>query len=397
MMPGASTDFSHYSRRSTEPAPVPSFPRGPPRKPKQSGHALWVGNLPPGAQIGDLKDHFSRDTTTDIESVFLISKSNCAFVNYRSESACSNAMNRFHDSRFHGVRLVCRLRRSMSTTAATPTSLGTAVEEEAVDDSSESTALKDERLSSSKDPESPTIARGSHIASPTAEKSSAVVGSDHNNPRVPERYFIVKSLTVQDLESSIRTGIWATQNHNEGLFNEAYSNTDNVFLIFSANKSGEYFGYARMASGIAGQPVNLNTREGQNEPPSTGTPHAIETPATSTAPKGRIIDDSSRGTIFWEAVLSSADDEDKAEREKDEEGFETTPGSNWSVSLRKVYWAMSELLRARCKGVLSCVDSPSVRRLRSMRCSRRSASRRRSPHTPFLSPASPHCRCQTNS
>ena len=39
-----------YARRaSVEPATVPSFPRGPPRKPKQSGHALWVGNLPPAA------------------------------------------------------------------------------------------------------------------------------------------------------------------------------------------------------------------------------------------------------------------------------------------------------------------------------------------------------------
>ncbi|KAF6225948.1 hypothetical protein HO173_012671 [Letharia columbiana] len=91
---------------------VPSSPRGPPRKPKQSGHALWVGNLPSGTVISDLKDHFSKDATKDIESVFLISKSNCAFVNYRSEGACAAAMSRFHDSRFQGVRLVCRLRRN---------------------------------------------------------------------------------------------------------------------------------------------------------------------------------------------------------------------------------------------------------------------------------------------
>lgn len=30
-------------------------------------------------------------------------------------------------------------------------------------------------------------------------------------------------------------------------------------------------------------------------------PRSIPTPATETAPKGRIIDDSARGTIFWEA------------------------------------------------------------------------------------------------
>src|ERR1051326_7091503 len=100
---------------------IGSLPRGPPRKPKQSGHALWVGNLPPGTTVTDLKDHFSRDATRDIESLFFIAKSNCAFVNYRTEAACTAAMHRFHDSRFHGVRLVCRLRRSSTATSGIPT------------------------------------------------------------------------------------------------------------------------------------------------------------------------------------------------------------------------------------------------------------------------------------
>ncbi len=36
------------------------------------------------------------------------------------------------------------------------------------------------------------------------------------------KYFIVKSLTLQDLELSIRNGIWATQSHNEDVLNKAY-------------------------------------------------------------------------------------------------------------------------------------------------------------------------------
>jgi hypothetical protein len=46
--------------------------------------------------------------------------------------------------------------------------------------------------------------------------------------------------------------------------------------------------------------------------PLPGTADELEvttTPATSTAPKGRIIDDSARGTIFWE-VESSEDEHD---------------------------------------------------------------------------------------
>lgn len=40
--------------------------------------------------------------------------------------------------------------------------------------------------------------------------------------RVPEKYFVVKSLTLQDLEASVRSGVWATQSHNEVTLNHAY-------------------------------------------------------------------------------------------------------------------------------------------------------------------------------
>ena len=39
-------------------------------------------------------------------------------------------------------------------------------------------------------------------------------------------------------------------------------------------------------------------------------PKSIATPATEWAPRGRIIDDSARGTIFWEAELSDAEEEE---------------------------------------------------------------------------------------
>lgn len=40
--------------------------------------------------------------------------------------------------------------------------------------------------------------------------------------KVPNRYFIVKSMTVEDLESSRQRSIWATQTHNEVNLNLAY-------------------------------------------------------------------------------------------------------------------------------------------------------------------------------
>lgn len=82
-------------------------------------------------------------------------------------------------------------------------------------------------------------------------------------------------------------------------------------MIFSANKSGEYFGYARMASPISNEPTSLIGPEVKPEVVNTpDIPKSIPTPATEWAPKGRIIDDSARGTIFWEADLTESEGEE---------------------------------------------------------------------------------------
>ena len=284
---------------------IPSTPRGPPRKPKQSGHALWVGNLPSGTVISDLKDHFSKDATRDIESVFLISKSNCAFVNYRSEGACAAAMSRFHDSRFQGVRLVCRLRRNPNASSpgvpTGPASLMPSVPRA----QTAFEAIQQNREVSSRAIEEAT-AESTRTGEPTL--------------KVKDKYFILKSLTVEDMELSVRNSIWATQSHNEDALNKAYEvsnatcfhlrssslpeqTSESVYLIFSANKSGEYFGVARMASPITDEAAaGLEwAPRGEKVVDDPDIPRSIPTAATGSAPKGRIIDDSARGTIFWEA------------------------------------------------------------------------------------------------
>lgn len=193
-------------------ASVSSLPRGPPRKPKQSGHALWVGNLPPGTTVVSLKDHFSREATKDIESLFLISKSNCAFVNYRTEESCTAAMHRFHDSRFNGVRLVCRLRRSSALTSGIPTGPSAMVATQHTSVSPPTSPRQDgEGIDGLRDETTDSLAHQT---------------GNENLATSANKYFIVKSLTLQDLELSIRNGIWATQSHNEDVLNKAYE----VFL-----------------------------------------------------------------------------------------------------------------------------------------------------------------------
>ncbi|KAJ5085604.1 Nucleotide-binding alpha-beta plait [Penicillium argentinense] len=281
----------------------PNPPRGPPRKPKQSGHALWVGNLPPGASVIDLKEHFSQDAADDIESVFLISKSNCAFVNYKSAPACATALARFHDSRFQGVRLVCRLRKGFTTPES---SLTVGV------------GGPGSRLRSEETPAPPVDETTAATSEMTSAAAAAIRGED---ARSVDRYFVVKSLTVEDLELSKLSGIWATQTHNETNLNQAFETTERVYLIFSANKSGEYFGYARMLSPISDDEELALEMPARPEPvPSTVEKLEVTlTAATANAPKGRIIDDEARGTIFWE-VESSEDDADDARSERSVEG-----------------------------------------------------------------------------
>ena len=51
-----------------------------------------------------------------------------------------------------------------------------------------------------------------------------------------------------DLDLSVKRGLWATQPHNETVLSQAYRTSQDVYLIFGVNKSGEFFGYARYGS-----------------------------------------------------------------------------------------------------------------------------------------------------
>ena len=289
------------SRPVPEAADSTSSLRGPPTKPRRSGFALWVGNLPPSAQLTELKDFFSVGATQEIWSVFLMAKSNCAFVNYATELACIAAMNRFHNARFAGRNLVCRLRRSPaggspSSDALSPSS-----------SNSTENSSPGPRSDGDADPTSPTI-----VHSPTTgplQDSLSLVGespASASQSRVPARFFILKSLTVADLEASQRSCTWSTQEQNESVLGEAFENADDVYLFFSANKSGEYYGIARMNSNFRrkGKDETASTELAESPPQTAGLPRITLTSATATGPAGRIVDDSARGSLFWEADVS---------------------------------------------------------------------------------------------
>lgn len=70
-------------------------------------------------------------------------------------------------------------------------------------------------------------------------------------------------------------------------------------------------------------PINDDAKEVYRSLPQPETvetsdaPKSIPTPATETAPKGHIIDDSARGTIFWEAEHSDYEEVDGEEATED--------------------------------------------------------------------------------
>ncbi|EME78067.1 uncharacterized protein MYCFIDRAFT_168602, partial [Pseudocercospora fijiensis CIRAD86] len=291
------------SPHSASLVPFPPSPllsrRGPPRKPRRSGHAVWVGNIPLGASIESLKDHFSRDATNDIDSVFLMSKSNCAFVNYRTKEACEAAVERFNHSLFGNVRLLCRLRRDTqnrsrdeSTSPVPPPS------------SDRSDSVLESNDSRTVDGLSDQIANLTISSDRDSEKTPAQDQTSSDPPRhLQDRYFVLKSLTKEDLNESLQKGTWETQPHNQTLLDSAYRDAQRcgktVYLIFSVNKSGEYFGYARMT----GSPFdNAKTSQVSSEKsPDIQGLRILKTPPTATAPQGQIVDDQARGTLFWEA------------------------------------------------------------------------------------------------
>jgi hypothetical protein len=222
----------------------------------------------------------------------------------------------------------------------------------------------------------PPIARSpSPDLTVTSEKGAVLAAGETRNSEdatLPkDKFFIVKSLTVEDLELSVRNGIWATQSHNEEVLNKAYKVADNVYLIFSANKSGEYFGYARMTSEINDDPAAaIQFAPSAHTVEDPDLPKAIPTPATGDAPRGRIIDDSARGTIFWEAeseegeedlvdgtTAGGSGDDDSPNRSEHGQDSDTNASKAWGKPFKLEWISTTRLPFYRTRGLRNAWNS----------------------------------------
>lgn len=83
---------------------------------------MWVGNIDSTVTVQELYEFFRQIDPPDsqspeksaVVSIFLIPKSNCAFVNFRTEAALTESVTRFHGVRLRldsgAPRLACRKR-----------------------------------------------------------------------------------------------------------------------------------------------------------------------------------------------------------------------------------------------------------------------------------------------
>jgi hypothetical protein len=127
-----------------------------------------------------------------------------------------------------------------------------------------------------------------------------------------------------------------------------------VYLIFSANKSGEYFGYARMTSEINKDPdAAIEFAPKTVSVAELELPRVIPTEATEFAPKGRIIDDSTRGTIFWEAEREDSEAGSDVESESTSDKVNETEEETkiWGKPFKLEWLSTSRLPFYRTRGL----------------------------------------------
>ncbi|TKY85248.1 hypothetical protein EX895_006328 [Sporisorium graminicola] len=286
-----------------------------PQQGPRSDWVLWCGNVPQDATVEELWEVFSRltldeyrrwlaspegqehaaegaeaSTDGDVEehgvlSIFIISRSNCAFINYASLPHLTRAVKYFHGKQVRPLdprcpKLVCRVRKKDDEAqAGVAGQRGRGIHVAWLKQQRELERARDApngELPSKESPfplppseplsplsplsppppkdAPPQVAVGLTSAASYSSSGSASYASTNSSlfrhPAFRHRFFILKSLRTDDLDRSVETGYWATQPHNESVLDQAYRNSEAVYLIFGVNQTGQFHGYAKMAGPI---------------------------------------------------------------------------------------------------------------------------------------------------
>ncbi|KAI8818944.1 YT521-B-like domain-containing protein [Fimicolochytrium jonesii] len=198
-----------------------------------------VGNLPASASEADIRAYFSKCAHVSLRH---LPASRSAYINFQTTAEADAAVKEFDRAPFNGCLLNCRRKRARSIS-------------ETSSSSSSSSSLA---RSLSVMLRTPDLRRESDAAASVfnASKTAITVGCVQNSQRIEAvdqfnvKYFIMKSLNTDNLDRAKSLKVWSTQSKNEEKLKKAFETTKDVYLIFGANKTGEFYGYARLESWI---------------------------------------------------------------------------------------------------------------------------------------------------
>ncbi|OAP65180.1 hypothetical protein AYL99_01152 [Fonsecaea erecta] len=182
-----------------------------------------------------LRDYFSEPAPWDLLSVSYNPDARYAFVNFSSESARLSAIRQAAARLFEGRRLDCRIRHeAQSRSTKVDYGLNSRVNKRPLFNGSSAASCCDRATKSLR-------SKVEEFANfPEADRSSWG----------REKYFILKSFSLDALYQSLETGRWHVPKRHVERLNHAFQTASKVYLIFSVNGSGCFFGYATMRSEI---------------------------------------------------------------------------------------------------------------------------------------------------
>ncbi len=229
---------------------------------------MWAGNVPADTTQDEIWAFFRAQTgpvgSSDgagIESIHMIARSNCAFVNYLTEPHLLHAIATISGQPLRPrdkkcKPLLCRIRqREDDAKSGVGAQRMTGIHRAFVREKEEKLTRPPLRAGFMDRSELSSEAVASESGADEAGSQGSSSGNSSDSSlflaHFPKRYFILKSHNVDDLDESVRQGWWSTQAHNEYVLDQAYRTAkEGVFIFFSANKSGQWYGYARMAGPI---------------------------------------------------------------------------------------------------------------------------------------------------
>ncbi|KAF9240211.1 YT521-B-like domain-containing protein [Melanogaster broomeanus] len=260
---------------------------------QRSEWVMWVGNVPGDVTHDELWRFLKRPEVPTpstegaevrddgVTSIFLISRSNCAFVNFDSEEQ-SDLCDCSSTSKEDDLRAGVGAQRGAGVHTQYVRKIQSKDNEPAEDEedcgsiSSFTSEAPRPQLaplgSSEEEAANPQFWEGRLERSKAKTRSHSSYASTTSSflaHNFPKRFFILKSLTQYDLDLSVERGLWATQKHNETILDQAYRTSKEVILVFGVNKSGEFYGYARMSSRILHSEHNVSWASRADSLPSS--------------------------------------------------------------------------------------------------------------------------------